>query len=657
MLNNPDMNKLQIRGKYFNCTQLIFLFLFLLIAFLTLNSFFKIGVTLADDLENYLTGLEGNFFADAQWYAKYSGRFYFLITKPLYHLPYIFDNFLYTKILQYGFLLLSFILFMQVINKIFKQKDFALLIFLLLFSFLSVTKPLYFMPIIAYPFFFTFSFSIFLLALLFLLKYIEIGKYKYLILSAILSAITLLFYETYLLFIVFIGVFLFIRRLLLQGNKIFADKSFYKEILPFIFAVIAYIITYFAYRYSIESDYIYSGSSFAKKLNIINVFKAMWNYTKSALPMFTYYDSLGVIKANSLFPMGHQNNFFYILIHSESTSIVNVIIQCFIFCILCLKMEYKITWKKLGLGLLFSFLFTFLVHLLLAVSEKYNTAGFWNELSGYVTSFYSYFCFVLFYGLIIYICVKTCCRRKWLKNTAIGFFTLLLFYAGIIINYSNEHLGRDYQRSQNRFRLMEKVLEKGLFDNVSDNAVIYAGELNNTSSLHGYITGQTFRWEKYVFLKTGKQRNIYDFFNDFQNIIQENPQREIYYITKYEMSKNQDMFLALSKINNESVNINEGENLFCNTTSNESVIYYYSSYKEFIFEFYIPQCTETTVVLVNDTEYKAIQGLNAIKICAENKKEEIISFELKSSVPFSTKKFAISNIGFVNEETMPIYDF
>ena len=67
--------------------------LLLIVTAISLIPFFSVGFTTADDLEYYLTMLRGDLFEDAQSYAQNTGRFYFLITKPIYSLVYWLDNF------------------------------------------------------------------------------------------------------------------------------------------------------------------------------------------------------------------------------------------------------------------------------------------------------------------------------------------------------------------------------------------------------------------------------------------------------------------------------------------------------------------------------------------------------------------------------------
>jgi len=202
---------------------------------------------------------------------------------------------------------------------------------------------------------------------------------------------------------------------------------------------------------------------------------------------------------------------------------------------------------------------------------------------------------------------------------------------------------------------MEKVLEEGVFDNVSENAIIYAGELNNTSSLHGYIMGQSFRWGKYVFAKTGEQRNICDFFNDFKYAMQKNPEQDIYYITKYEDQKSSDILLVLLRVNEGTITLENKATAFAAATANEATVFYYSANKDFVFQFVIPQCSEEAVITVNNQMQKSVCGINAIRIENTKKRKAITSFTLQSDDPFLVRDFAVSNIGFANEEVFYLY--
>jgi len=90
----------------------------------------------------------------------------------------------------------------------------------------------------------------------------------------------------------------------------------------------------------------------------------------------------------------------------------------------------------------------------------------------------------------------------------------------------------------------------------------------------------SFVWRNFVYVKTRKQMNIYDKIEDVREKFSENTQQEIYYISHYDSPKTQDILLILSKINNESINTDEGTNMFYNATSNEAIMYQYSPHNE-----------------------------------------------------------------------------
>jgi len=645
------LNNKHIHSDYI--PQLFLGFLFLLTIFLTFSPFFKIGLTNCDDIEYYLRSLMGK--TDSDMYAQHAGRFYFLITKPLYHLAYMFDNFYLTKVIQYGFLLLSFILFAVVIKKIFKHTNFALSVFLLLLVFLTVT-PNYNIAIIAYPFYFTFSFSIFLLSLLALIKYYETNKYKYLILSVILSAVTLLFYENYMTFVLFVILFILAKNSYEQGITFLKNKKTYKEALPFIFICIVYIVVYYLYRISVQTENgFYVGSTFAENFSISNFFNAISSFNGVAMPTYVYHHKQSSIEANSLLVAGHQYNFLYILKNSQPASIVNALIQCFLFGFLFSEMKPSISWKKIGAGILIILVFAFAVHAIVALSEKYNAEFY--RMDGYVTTYYSYFCITALIMFFAYACLKASYENKYVKTVVIAAFTLFFFYISIIINYSNDHLSRDWQLSRGKHLMMEKVILEGLFDDISENAIIYMGNYNQTFSTFGhdiYASHPNF-WTDYITTKTQKQLNVHINFENFRNSVQTDFLQEIYYITKYEARKSSDILLILSRVNSSSINFEDEESALVTAVTNEAKVYYYSANKEFIFLFVIPQCSQESTITIHNTTLNASCGINVLRIVNENKKKAITSFTLKSDDPFSVKDFAISNIGSLSEEVLYLH--
>jgi len=554
---------------------------------ITLMPFFRVGFTTGDDLEYYLTWLVGDLFTNANIYAHGAGRFFFLITKPIYSFPYIGDNFFLTKLIQYASLLLAFVLFAITVSKIFKSTELGLLSFLILFVPLSVT-PDYYIPVISYPLFFTFSFSLALLSLLSLLSYFETGKNKFLIVSALLFAVTVLFYETYLLFLLFTGIFIFVRSCRQRGTlNTFKSKPFYKEIMPFVAIGIIYLIVYFSFRAAIRTpEGFYSGSSFSKDFNWANFIKILFKYNNGALPTKIYHLNQDIISANSLLAEGHKNNFWYILTHSSLLWIVNAIIQAILFFFILLKNKTAISWKKIGLGILFSFLFAIFAHFLVAIAEKYNSE--YAYLNGYVTTFYSYFGITLLFSLVLFGFYKIASNKKWLQYPILAIMTCLVFYISIVTSYSNDHLSRDWQHSHNRFNLINEMSKEKVFDGIPENALIYSPDLYETCSFSGKnVCNQNFKWEVYIDLKSGRKYNVCRYPEELLKKMAEKPEAAIYRLIKRENIKNNDVLAVVAKIDKKSLNLQDTENIFTNTICDEADIYFYSPKNKFTINYNI----------------------------------------------------------------------
>jgi hypothetical protein len=275
-------------------------------------------------------------------------------------------------------------------------------------------------------------------------------------------------------------------------------------------------------------------------------------------------------------------------------------------------MKDTISWKKIGIAIFVLIVLAFSSHIFIGISEKYNSSAGWSSHKGYITTFFSYFFITLLIGVIIYAGIKACYSFKWLKNGFLIIATLLLFSASIIIGYSNDHLSRDYERCQNNFNMVDKVLKKGIFKDILDDAVIFSEELCAPSEMTGVIFWQSnYVWRDIVYVKTQRKMQIHDDINNLQEELEKNPKRDIYYISFRNSTKNQDMLLVLSKINRESINLNEGKKMFSYATSNESKAYYYVSQKDSVFEFFIPHCTEISAISLDNTEFTTISEINA----------------------------------------------
>ncbi|MDD2386651.1 MAG: hypothetical protein PHP52_07690 [Bacteroidales bacterium] len=628
-----------------NQEKLLICLMFVLTIVISLAPFFNIGFTTADDLENYMSLKKHMLFSEAWIYTKNAGRFYFIITKPLYSLPYIGDSFLLTKIIQIFSLLLSYSLFAILIKKLFNSKELALVLFLLLVMATSASENFH-IPFIAYPFYFTFSFSILICSFLLFFKYTETQKYKYVIFSAIVLFIAILFYETYLVFLLFFCFYIFFKNLSSSKSlkKLLKSNTFYKELIPIVSAAVLYVLLYFGFRLMfLNETEIYHGSSFAKNFSFANYFSLITNLTKTILPTNLYHLSQNYIIQNSLSSGGHINNFWHILQNSNLLSIINTIIQMALFVFIALRFNKNISYKKILIGILVAFLFTISAHSILGLSEKYNAIEN-ATIKGYVTSYFAYFGVWLIILLMSYLLIKLTHKIKYIKYAVIVVLSLGLGYVSIITSYSNDHLSRGWKKSQLRFTLLDDLLKEGAFDNVENGSIIYSPEIQNSDPLGGLLAEQDFDWATYIQLKS--QRDFYVAKNpkNLTLLAEQNPEAKIYRFIKTHTQKNTNFMFVIAEINKSTINFESMEDQFITATCNKADIHYYSPTKDFMFSFY-PKNSENKTAIINNCDYiKLNNGYNQININNINKNDKISSFSIKSEVEIYSEMFSITNM-------------
>ena len=621
----------------------------LLILILTLAPFFKVGFTTGDDIKFYLTAQNGNVFEDARIQAEYAGRFYFLITKPLYLVPYMVDNFYFTKVVQYTSLLICFAVFALFLRKVFKEnKEMVLLIVLLLFTFLMIT-PNDFVPIITYPFFFTTSFSIFIGSAIFLLKYYETNKNKHLITSVVLYIIALLFYENYLIFLLFLLAYIFIKNSEENKLKLFKKTSFYKELLPFVGVVALYIAVYFYYRKFFCESTIYSGSSFAETFSLKNFFKIIINFNLVFLPQNILNANESIFNNASTIETLHRSNFWYILKNTNLTTVINVILQCFVYILLFLKIKTNISWKKVFYCIFVCVLFALSSHVLVGVSEKYNGDSWWTTRYGYVTSFFSYFAIMSAVGLFFYSFLKLSDKTKILKYIFIPSFVCFIGYNLIIIGYMNDHFIRQCQQVNSKFEIIDKMAKRGVFDKIPENSIIMTPDFYNDAGVFFNV----YNWNKYTRMRSDKS---FIFCKDNENFIEaisNNKENNKYYLSLKFSKINNDWFVVLSNINDETMQIDTINNTVNNLLSNNAEVFYCSAFKNFNFSFY--SISENTYQINDNPVQKANTGYNQVHVRAIVKPDGITMFNLSSSDFFDAENFSISNIGYFDSSPQTIY--
>ncbi|HPL05149.1 MAG TPA: hypothetical protein PLG05_08225 [Bacteroidales bacterium] len=634
-----------LKDKHNQFNKLIW-FLFAITIIVTIAPFFKIGFTTADDLENYISYLYGSVVPESWIYARDAGRFYFIITKPLYSLPYVGDSFIFTKIIQHFSLLLSYAMVAVLIKKIFNSREIALLLFLVLLMATPITAN-YHMPFIAYPFYFTFSFAVLISAVLLFIKYTETNKYKFLILSAIIFFVSLLFYETYLLFLFFFCIWLFVRNIKQSGGvkNFFKSKTTYKEIIPFASAGLLYLILYFGFRMLLENEGdIYSGSSFAQNFSWANFVSVLYKLTQTVFPLYIFNLNLEYINRIDLSFNSGVTSFISILKNTELNTIVNVAIQLAIFIYLFLRLKNISGYKKLTLGILFSLLFAFLSHSVLAMAEKYNTVEA-ATIKGYVTSYYSYFgvwLAILLFAIIIYKLVK---KNKYIKYTTIVLFSVAFAYVSIVTSYSNRIMARGWEQSQIRFTAIDEMMKKEAFKDCPDGSLIYTPDMYWSDVLGFVLAAQGFNWGTYVHIKSGTQL---DFILSAERMIEAHyasPDAKIFRLVKIHTSIENDFLFVLAEVDKNSINWDKGKDMFMNATCTKAKVYYYSKSNDFVVQFKTVENANDGFALINGVDLSPISnGINQINLRDITDRELIANFDIELDVPIYTESFSASNM-------------
>lgn len=545
-------------------------------ALLTLIPFFNVGFTTTDDFQYFITTRHPqNWIGDATIYAQDAGRFYFLITKYFYYVPYLIDNFAYTKAVQYISLIASYAMFAWLIFRLFKSKNLSLLTFLLLIFDTTITANNH-VPTIAYPFYFSFSLIIFIGGILMYLNYKEKSGYWRIIVSAILFLIAFLFYETYLIFAIIFGIIITIQHWKPIGFiKMLQDNNFWREVLPYIGSAIIYVGCYVGYRQLIlthnPDKIFYDGASFSiGAFSISGFFKVLWRCTKFAFPSQSFFDSQSLLTDNSLLIGGHRKSINMVLSHAPAIVWINAIIQTAIVWYLTkIDKLRNLENKKLIAGIVVSFVVAFFAHTLIGVASKYNQ-DWCNWMHGYVTSYYSIFALMLALALIIIATIKICKNEK-LQKTIHCIWCIAILIISVLIGYTNQHVSREWAKSQNRLKVIDLIAKTDFASSLPNNATIYIEELHNTSWVAHEIS-KGYEFEHYINTK---------FRNNFNYVIQKSELEQIpsttplYYLHAIETKKVGELLISFAKL--DSTRSNKLDTL----RATEADIFYYSPTKRY----------------------------------------------------------------------------
>jgi hypothetical protein len=610
----------------------------LLLGFITLITFypiFGIGFTTGDEILYYELAYKKNIWSTSFDFAKDSGRFYLTLTNPLYIFPYLFDNIVITKCIQYGSLFFCIFSFGLLIKKLVKSFSYSILFLTIFLTFVSISK--WTSLIICYSFYFTFSFTLLLWAVIFLQKYLEQQKKKYLYISTGLYFSGLLFYEVYLLYLLIIAIIIFANHKNISVVK-FSLKNYLKTMAPFIGTALVYLTMYLTFYLMYPSNYI------GTKPGLVSLEKTVTllsNYSESAFPLSAYYQHQSVMIEGSESITGFKNNFTDMAFKARPEWLIKAALVSILFLLMLYRLP-SLRFRNTLPILATAFILLYFSHLLFTLSQKYTSENNINA-KGYVTTFFSYFGIVLFMTAMVDLIFSYAQKNIFTKYLFAGLCTIYIFTCSIKNSYANYFIAKDMKRIQLNFNVIDEFCKTSEFKALPENSVIYAEDLfiNNSTVADVFLIG--FHWKRYIQLKTSRSLNICKDIRSFQVALKEYPSAPLFYILKNDALNSEESVLVVAPLDSFLIE----ENHFKPYT-NKATLYYYSSYKNFGLNFSSMDRSKEKQVMVN--AYKAITQdvFFAYQIQGKNKNDVFTTVEMK--VPLmDINSISVSNIPLKNK--------
>ncbi len=530
---------------------LLYGLLFVVVAVISLIPFFGVGFTTGDDIDFYLTTRGGirDMMQAASWTAATQGRFYYLLTKYFYSVPYWVDNFYFTKVVQHGALLVAYCVFAYLTWKVMKSKALSATLLLLLIAFTPISCN-HHLPFIAYPFFFAFSFTLLMCSVLMFIKYTEGGKYGWAIGSAVVAFVAMLFYEQYVVFLVLFWLYIAARNWRRAGKGVLKDRTFYREAMPLLLAVLTYVAIYAVYRISVtagdDTNPYYGRGAAAGAFSLGHFFVLLYRCTELMLPTQIFFFQHSDMGVNTLLTGGSKDGLWFALTHAPAVTYLCAMIVAglAVAFVKDVRLSLRNIWTGIGAALLLAFA----SHVLIAAVRKYNM-DWYGWMKGYVTSYFAYFFLMLALLLLLIYVDKVARHRKAISTAVRCCLFLLVAGATIVTGYSNDNLSREWMRSQNRFAVLDELIHAKYFDALPENSLVCNGDLYWSTQWGKHITSVDVRtMDHYIEQKTGRRYCWAHSREELTALMHEHPEEKAYYMKAAETVKGCEYMLAISEI-------------------------------------------------------------------------------------------------------------
>ncbi|MEI7499222.1 MAG: hypothetical protein WCK84_02135 [Bacteroidota bacterium] len=566
-------------------------FFYLAFIIMTLITFFPLfftGFATADDLHYYLITRRGQIMADTSFFARVAGRFYFYIVRPVYSLPYLFgDSMVIVKIFQYVPLIVCFLLFAKIVFDITKSKAMAWLFLLIFLMTMQISQHT--SLFVSYPFYFTFSFSLLLISYLLILRFYEQRKNRLILFAAVFFAIGLLFYETYIFFLLFAGLTMVFYNLKEKNPLPQTIKNSIVQFLPFLAIGVIYLAAYFIFRIYHPSQY--PGTNFEfKDLSAGTFFMVLWNLAYSSFPLTVYETTHGLFWDKSELISGYSPVVMNLIFNARLEWIVKGILISFLgYKLLMTTPSVKL--KGLLAGAIISLLLIFLPQVPLALTEKYIAYAGHGTMIGYVTTFFSFFGTLLLMTLLLSYLMNLFNFSKIFKQAIAAVFVFGFFICSVVTDFSNYSIAKDIGSANLRLLAVDELLKSDEFKTIPSGTPFFARDLwDNPSYCARGITEQEFNWYEYFEAKSGLSylfgREVGRFLDYSKNV-----KLAPYYITMRQAEKTEDILLVMGQMAPL-----QPQDSVINHFADRATIAYYSSYKIFTVSFKVKSVSASTNV-------------------------------------------------------------
>lgn len=561
----------------FNLTSDIFYYLSLvIIAIITFYPFFYTGIGCADDMGSYIATRFGNQFLNAKYLAEMSGRFYYLIVAPFHNLSYVVDNLFVIKLFQIIPICVCLFLFYRIVYILTKSKELSALFVLLFFIIAQISSHT--SLFLTYPFYFTFSFSLLLIAYLLIYQFQKTNKYRFLFFSAALYSFGVLFYEVYTLFIVFALLSIAYNNFNKGQRGRLWIKNCIIQIIPFIVVLIAYGSAYIIYSRLHPTQY-YGSMPATNTVTFSTFFTILWKLSVTAFPLTVYDASREFFAFKSDMITGFRNIVPYLFSYAHVEWLVKSLLVFFMSYFIMIRIP-KIPYRIILLGLVLSVMFTFFPHIPLALTVKYAYYVTTQGMIGYITTFFSLFGVVLFIAMICSLILNFSGSGTIFRHISALAISVGFVLCSFLTDFSNYYISRDFHHANVRLYAVDELIKSDLFKSIPQSSNILSSDLwNNPYYMNAGLTEQGFQWTYYIMCKSQIYHLMIRDEKEFLNKTKNSPNL-CYRIVYNQAYKTDDALLVLAELKPPSQT-----DTTVTTTADKVLLVFYSEYKQFTLTF------------------------------------------------------------------------